>query len=646
MTRLKLGSRLYIVFSLFIIPVGYLIFSLADAQGVAIDVANLERQGNRYIAEICNLQYTLVGALPRRADAAPDLRKAEAANGAGLETGGAAEKLIKSLATDEEARAAYRNLISIIGDNSGLVLDPDIDSFYVMDAAVVNIPDLVDRIFNVVTLASAPDAADTTGSDARTAYLIEKGGLATAATNLASDFSHAYKGSSDGSVKAHLDSRYGAVQSLIPRLLAATDAAALQNKRDAGAAAALGKETLTTLHALHEAAFADLERLLAKRVDGFTRDRWTKFAVTFMMFTIILVIGRIQVVQGIVRPIEGMTSAMTTLAGGSSSVEIPAIHQSDEIGDMAKAMMVFKETVIRAERTVEEQAAEAIERQQRTQRRMAVVENFNRAMSAIVETVGQAAARLQTDAQSLAATADQTNRQSVAVATAADRASANVQTVAAATEELSASVGEIRRQVGQSLKIATTAVNEANQTNETVRSLSQAAQKIGDVVQLINGIASQTNLLALNATIEAARAGEAGKGFAVVASEVKVLANQTAKATDDIQAQVEQVQAVTSAAATAIQSVTATIQAMSEIANAIAGAVEEQNAATTEISRNVQDAAHGTQEVSTNIGSVTQAAGATEKMAEDALLAARDFAQQANRLRSEIDGFVDKVKSA
>ena len=227
---------------------------------------------------------------------------------------------------------------------------------------------------------------------------------------------------------------------------------------------------------------------------------------------------------------------------------------------------------------------------------------------------------------------------------AAEQASVNVQTVASATEELSASIGEISRQVTESTRIASGAVEEANRTNGTVAGLQEAAQKIGEVVQLINNIASQTNLLALNATIEAARAGDAGKGFAVVASEVKNLANQTAKATEDIQNQVGQMQSVTGHTVEAIRSITGTITRMSEIATAIASAVEEQGAATQEISRNVQEASRGTAEVSGSIQGVVAIARDTGGGAGETLAAANSLGTAAENLSVEVDRFIGTIR--
>jgi methyl-accepting chemotaxis protein len=264
----------------------------------------------------------------------------------------------------------------------------------------------------------------------------------------------------------------------------------------------------------------------------------------------------------------------------------------------------------------------------------------------VVKSVAAASNELKSTAESMSATAEETSRQATTVAAASEQATTNVQTVASAAEELSSSIAEISRQVAESASIAGQAVDEAGRTNATVQSLAEAAQKIGQVVELINDIASQTNLLALNATIEAARAGEAGKGFAVVASEVKNLANQTAKATEEIAAQINEMQTTTNGAVGAIQGISGTIGRISEIATSIASAVEEQGAATQEIARNVQQAAAGTQDVSANIGGVTQAAGETGAGASQVLSAADELSRQSAQLQTEIDQFLGNGKAA
>jgi methyl-accepting chemotaxis protein len=258
----------------------------------------------------------------------------------------------------------------------------------------------------------------------------------------------------------------------------------------------------------------------------------------------------------------------------------------------------------------------------------------------VVGIVASAASEMEASAQSMTATAEETNRQSTAVAAASEQAATNVQTVASAAEELSASIREIQQQMTTSARIAQQAVEQVDKTDVTVTGLVQAADKIGEVVNLISDIASQTNLLALNATIEAARAGEAGKGFAVVASEVKNLANQTAKATEEIGQQIAAMQTATGESVQAIRGIGETIKQISEVTTTVASAVEEQGAATQEISRNVQQAAAGTQEVSSNITGVSQAATQTGTAAGQVLNAARELAQQGQQLNTEIDGFL------
>ncbi|MCF8479571.1 MAG: MCP four helix bundle domain-containing protein [Rhodospirillum sp.] len=344
--------------------------------------------------------------------------------------------------------------------------------------------------------------------------------------------------------------------------------------------------------------------------------------------------------------IQAMTGAMGQLAAGDTETEIPGTDRGDEIGAMSKAVEVFKENMIRAIEAKIKEDAEIETQRKRAAALEALTGGFDVDVSVILKSLAMAGSSLQGTATSMTATAEQTSRQSLAVASASDQASANVQTVATAAEELSASITEITRQVSKSTQIAETAVSETERTNQQVRGLAEAAQKIGDVVNIINDIASQTNLLALNATIEAARAGDAGKGFAVVASEVKSLANETAKATDQITSQISGIQQATKDAVEAIGGISHVIGQINEISTSIASAMEEQGAATQEIARNVQQAAVGTQDVSSNIGDVTQAVSSTGEAAKDVLSAVGEMSRETDDLRSKVEAFLTNVRSA
>jgi methyl-accepting chemotaxis protein len=391
------------------------------------------------------------------------------------------------------------------------------------------------------------------------------------------------------------------------------------------------------------AAQADIEKAtIATTTNGNTLVVALAFAALAIGAALAWLIGR-----GISRPVMQMCGVMRALADGNKTVEIPGVGRKDEIGQMAATVQVFRDNMVEAERLREENErnkAQAEVERKAGMRQLA--DTFEAGIKGVVNSVASQATEMQSAAQSMTQTAEQATHQATAVAAAVEQASANVQTVATSAEELSASVLEIGRQVEQSSKIANQAVTEADRTNVTVEGLSHAAQRIGEVVQLIETIAGQTNLLALNATIEAARAGDAGKGFAVVASEVKSLASQTAKATEEIRAQISEIQGSTGQTVEAIRSIGATIRQMSEIATTIASAVEEQGAATREIASNVQQAAKGTGDIATNIGGVSQAANDTGAAASQVLSAASELSRQSETLRRDVDQFLSTVRTA
>jgi methyl-accepting chemotaxis protein len=342
-----------------------------------------------------------------------------------------------------------------------------------------------------------------------------------------------------------------------------------------------------------------------------------------------------------------LKAKMEKLAAGDLAVEIGEADRSDEIGEMGKAVRVFKDNAVAVRRLqTEQEELKAKAAREKKHALAAVADSFEARVRSIVDAVVGAITRMQSTARLMASIADGTRKQALAVASGANEATVNVQTVAAAAEELSASISEIGRRVVQASTIAQKAADEGQQTNVSIAGLAEQAQKIGDIVAIIDNIARQTNLLALNATIEAARAGDAGRGFAVVAAEVKKLSTQTAAATDEIRAQIGSVQTETMSAVDAIKNIGRTLMQVNEISASIAAAVEEQTAATQQITHNVQQAASGTNDVSENIAGVSHAVDKSGATAIEVLGAADDLAAQAAALRLEVDRFLATVRAA
>jgi len=346
-------------------------------------------------------------------------------------------------------------------------------------------------------------------------------------------------------------------------------------------------------------------------------------------------------------PIAKITSAMRRLADGDTAVEITGVERRDEVGDIAKATQVFKDNAIEKIELERKQAdAERLSQEETRKAQLKMASDLETSVKSVVQMVAGAATEMRVTAENMASMASRANDQSNSVAAATEEASASVQTVAAASEELSSSIEEISRQATNSRQVTEAAQETSVRAATTIQELSVMAQKVGDVVSLITDIAEQTNLLALNATIEAARAGDSGRGFAVVASEVKGLAEQTAKATDEIASQIRSMQSATNNSVTAIEEIRGVVGQLGETAVSIASAVGQQNASTQEISHSAQKAASGTQDVADNIASVRTVINETGSAANEVLEAASGLSQQSEALDQQIDEFLASIRAA
>ncbi|GGQ48625.1 chemotaxis protein [Couchioplanes caeruleus subsp. azureus] len=630
--RLRYAYKIVLVTVVLLLPLGFVTWGYVGIQSSQVAFSAKERVGVAYLRPLFGLTAATVrarhlavsGGDPAEAPVGASIAEVDAADrahGAELGVGQAWSTAKAELAAAanagagqaaydaySKASAALLDLIVAVSDGSNLTLDPDLDSYYLMDALVFRLPGLLDQAGRAVDETAL--AAGGAEAAARTTQLH----LARAAGALASTQEAVDTGMATALAKTARSELAGvrplveAEQQALTALLAQVDGA-VASGRLADVTPAAGDAAWSAVVRLSEGLVPHLDALLTTRIAGFRTKAYVVEAAAAgaLLLVAYLLVG---FYRSATVPLRRIVTALRALAQGDLTQQVP-VDTRDEVGQMGAA---FNDALARVREAVRALRADADE------------------VATTSTTLSQVSADMRTTAESTAAKAGQAG-------TVADAVSQHLTAVSAGAEEMSASIGEISQGASQAAAVATEAVGAARDTEQTIGRLGTSSAQIGEVLKVITAIAAQTNLLALNATIEAARAGEAGKGFAVVAGEVKDLAQETAKATQDIATRVDAIQTDARDAATAIQQISDIITRVNEIQSTIAAAVEEQSATTSEMTHGISEVAAGAERIAAGIGSVTQEANRTTTGAESTARSAGELAHTAERLRGIVAGF-------
>ncbi len=617
--NLSVAKKLALTYGLLFVPILYLAWSLITEKQISIDFAAKEAVGVQYMDATTAMHQALAaqragGKEQSAADAAlRALQSVDQKLASELDTKSSYQEFQSALGAAKQdptklpgAIAKLRALISRVGDTSNLILDPDLDSFYVMDLVVVKLPALLDRVTEVAGVTARIAAAPAITMDDRTEFLIERGGLDALIEDMNASVAAGYRGNADGSLLKSMRDPYGKLTSSLEALIAQVDGVVKNDKRGAAAvteARRLEAASTAAIAAFMKLSSGELDRLLKQRIDGFQRNRLISLAITAALMILALV-TLFSVQRGLTRPIRMLDEAIAEARASNRYSQRLIWDAGDEIGRLVTALNDLFETTEGARMRDRIEAHRLAEEAARNAAVAAATGEFENSVEAIVSALNGSLDAVKKNTDHLLNRIHGVVGQSGSVAANALSATEQVETVAAATVEMTASIASVAQNVSNSRQVAERAMGEASEAERVIQRLSVQSDRIGEIVSLISAIAQQTNLLALNATIEAARAGDAGKGFAVVATEVKNLAAQTAKATEDITAEIGAIRSATSEAVSTTHRISETIGAINEMSMGVAATIDQQSATMSEIARSVNEAARNNRNVTNEITDV------------------------------------------